>query len=58
MHSAVQGIFSSVKNKADRQKIRTMLAKWIETGMFVEVEGQGDDRHPVTFVEVGTWAND
>jgi hypothetical protein len=48
----------NIKDKADRQKIKTVLETWIKTGMFVEVEGQGDDRHPVTFVEVGTWAND
>jgi hypothetical protein len=48
----------NVKDKADRQKIRTMLAKWIDTGMFVEVEGLGEDRHETQFIEVGTWAND
>jgi hypothetical protein len=47
-----------IKDKADRQKIKTLLETWIKTGMFVEVEGQDDDRHQVTFVEVGTWAND
>jgi hypothetical protein len=48
----------NIKNKADRHKIRTVLAKWIETGMFVEVEGLGEDRHTTQFIEVGTWAND
>ncbi|WP_409188909.1 AAA family ATPase [Bradyrhizobium sp. RDM4] len=48
----------NVRAEADRQKIRTMLGKWIENGMFVAVKGKGDDRHPTTFVEVGTWAND
>ena len=48
----------NIKDKADRQKIKTVLATWIKSGMFVEVEGLDDDRHVVTFVEVGTWAND
>jgi hypothetical protein len=48
----------NIKDKADRQKIKTLLKTWIDTGMFVEVEGLGDDRHAVMFVEVGTWAND
>jgi hypothetical protein len=43
---------------SDRAKVRGMLAKWIETEMFVVVEGKGDDRHPTQFVEVGKWAND
>jgi hypothetical protein len=48
----------NIKDKADRQKIKILLETWIKTGMFVEVEGQDDDRHEVMFVEVGTWAND
>jgi hypothetical protein len=42
---------------ADRAKIRGLLEKWIETGMFVEVEGPGRDRHKTGYVEVGIWAN-
>ena len=49
-------LFLDIDNKADRRKIRTILAKWMESRMFVEVEGIGDDRHPTKFVEVGEWA--
>ena len=45
-------------DKANRTKIKGLLAKWIATGMFVMVEGKGDDRHETQFIKVGTWAND
>lgn len=48
----------NIAKDGDRQKVRAVLAKWISTGMFVVVDGQGSDRHPAQFVEVGTWAND
>lgn len=43
-------------NKAHRQRIGKLLKKWIETGMFVLVEGYDENRKLRPFVEVGTWA--
>jgi hypothetical protein len=42
--------------KRHRARIKEMLDTWIKNGMFVLVEGKGDDRHPTQFIEVGTWA--
>jgi hypothetical protein len=47
-----------IGNTAARKKIRALLATWIKNGMFVVIEGKGDDRHPTQFVEVGEAAND
>jgi hypothetical protein len=45
-------------NKADRHKIKSLIEAWTANGMFVEVEGKGDDRHQFQFIEVGKLAND
>jgi AAA domain len=48
----------NVKKDPDRAKVRGLLATWIETGMFIEVTGEGRGRHKTTFIEVGKWASD
>ena len=45
-------------NKAHRSKINALLKAWIKNGMFVEVEGEDDNRIKRAFVEVGAPAND
>jgi hypothetical protein len=40
-----------------KARIKTMIAKWIETGMLAIVEGSDANRHKRTYVEVGNWAS-
>jgi hypothetical protein len=40
-----------------RTKVKTLLATWITSGMFREVDGQDTKRMARKFIEVGTWAN-
>jgi hypothetical protein len=46
------------KDKAHRNKIGRMLRVWIETGMFVVVEGKDARGNTRDFVEVGKHASD
>ncbi|KQP53019.1 hypothetical protein [Methylobacterium sp. Leaf106] len=46
------------ENKADRARIKGMLAVWIKTGMFVAVTGKDDKAMDRTFIEVGEIAAD
>jgi hypothetical protein len=43
----------NAKKKEDRKKIMKLLEVWIESGMFIVVEGEGRSRHKTNFVEVG-----
>jgi hypothetical protein len=45
-------------NKADRARIKGMLAVWMKTGMFVAVTGKDDKAMDRTFIEVGESAVD
>jgi hypothetical protein len=47
----------NVHDEKDRKKVRALLATWIKTGMFVEVSGKDEQRHPRQYIEVGTWAD-
>jgi hypothetical protein len=46
------------ESKADRARIKGMLAVWIKTGMFVAVTGKDDKAMDRTFIEVGEIAAD
>lgn len=45
-------------DKAHRSKVGRMLKVWIETGMFVVIEGKDEKRRPRDYVEVGEHASD
>lgn len=45
-------------DKADRQKIKSLLKTWIANGMFVVVMGTNEKNRPTPFVEVGNAASD
>ena len=42
---------------AGKGKVKSLLAIWIKSGMFREVDGQDEKRMPRKFVEVEKWAN-
>jgi len=43
-------------NKGDREKIKSLIAIWIKSGMLKVVIGKDGTRHDREFVEVGEWA--
>ena len=57
-YAVAQTLRLDASNKHHRARIRTMLQQWMKNEMFIAVEGEDEQRHKATYVEVGKWAND
>lgn len=57
-HPLARALKLDLSSKPDKNRVVRMLKAWIETGMFVVVDGKDEAGRPRQFVEVGKAASD